>query len=356
MIGAGSRVKRVTDELVVKGQVSAETFSPATVTWPDATSKLYTDATNNRSVRDASLTTITRSMAGNTTVLNQGRGDWAYLRAFVTPASSLPGPFATTTKAGSSTSAVGGSAFSLDIDGMSMTIILVDNATTLAPIIIGHNIWVNYAAAASDSAGSTDFTLAEVVIAVNSAVSAYASAQGLSAALVTAYGSCASAGTNGLTITSQVDGLASDVRVYAGFGTNLNTLLFGGALDASTYIQLSASAYGSAATFTITYAATVDSVDALANTPTTLRSIGSSPGRADYIQTEDWTLSGANLTWAPAAATLTSSVASTALAGPTTASTGTGYTNTSHVQVVTVANTGYCYNAYYSVFYQLRRR
>jgi len=320
MIGTGSRTKRVTDEAVVKGLVEDEAVVPATFTMPHvdiagSLSELYVGTFANRAVRDEALVTISRTMNGNVSVLNPGRNDWAFLPAFVTPASSLPGPFATTATVGSS--------FSLDIDGMSMTIIIIDDAGA-SVTVDGHNVTVGLA----DNASADAITLTEAVAAVNLAVSTYALAQGISVD----YSACAVAGTNGLTIYSQIEGPDSDVRVFAGFANNLNTLLFGGPLNASTRVQLSVSAFGSGATFEVNYVAAVDAVDALANVPTTLRTVGSAAGRGDYVSGEDFTASGANLTWTPAAATLTSTVPSTRLGRTITS---TSYAISSLVHTIT---------------------
>lgn len=313
LIGTGSRSKRVTDEAVVKGLVAEESVTPATFTMPGSQitgnaseARVFTLA--NAAVRDADLVTIRRTMSGNVSTLSYGRGDWEFLPAFVTPASDL-----SSARGAIGATAALASSFSLDIDGMSMTIALQDsggvdpayltaNDVTLYTTDggrVGHHVLVtaNFSASA---------TVAQIAAAVSIGVHTYAQAIGSTVD----YSSCAFAGTNGLTIFSQIEGPESGVAVYAGFANNACTTFFGGALSASSRIQLSVVGLGTSATFEVDYVAASDSSDDLANEPTRLRSVGSAAGRADFDEGEDFTRSGNTLTWSADAATLTSGVSS----------------------------------------------
>lgn len=359
LIGTGSRNKRVTNEILQRGAVLAETLSPAALSPHIAT-------LTNRGDRRIGNTQITRYVAGIGTVVPDGLV--SYKAASIS--GTAAGPFNLSAN----------KAFGLDLDGNdpitlvmhdvpvavtnNVVITKVGNVVTVTKVASnfytngvrpGHLVtlatsedagndgtftvtassdnavsFTNAAgvANADDDTTSVTFsgiaiagqevqifynfvdpinaTRAEVTAAVNSGLVAAASL-GFGAA----YSTVASDITTGIKLTSPISTPFSDVRVFAAPATNATSVLFGSAfLNAATVVEVAAGAYVSGATWKIDYVAASDTVlypvaavvqdnlDALANANIQgVISVGSFAGVGNFSPTVSWQLSGTDIDW-----------------------------------------------------------
>lgn len=369
LVGVGSRNKRVTNEEVVRGQVSDESISPAG-------SAPHTAALDNRANKKLENTLVKKTLNGiSTNILDQyvtfepayvlgtvtGTVDLSTNKAIAiemdgeeamtiamhdTPAALTPGSidftpstgFTTLTRAGSNFLTIGVRAgTTIDISGTENA---NENGGTFTVLTATQSV-LTYDNAAGvnndvDTAGTLNFsgtgfvgreahviynfsniaaaTITEIAAALN---------QGLVASTSLGYGSdyntAATVSSSALLITSPVDAPTSDVRVFAPIATSALVTIMGAPAsdlsnrDAVSNVTIDVAVWSASATWTIDYVAVSDDYDSLEQTSDIQRiiSIGSNAGDANFIEGTDFNLTTDTIDWTPDGAAVVTGIAGT---------------------------------------------
>lgn len=282
LIGTGNRLKRATDEAIVRALTTAEALT-VSGTAP------YQATLVNRALRTNTDLVVRRTLSGQVQTLPKTAV--TFVAASIT--GTAAGPYNLTTN----------NAISLEMDGIRAVTIVITSGGSNTVTLNGRQINVQ-----RSGVTITAMTRTNIADAINAGL-AGASTLGYGSA----YSAVASDATTGVRITSPVTSSASDVRVFAAIATSATSTVFGAAsLDAATIIQINSSYYNASATWATDYVVlSGDDLDPVVNTPpSSILRVGAFPGTADFVASTDWQLTTNQVDWSPdTAATYTGTVA-----------------------------------------------
>lgn len=273
----GSRLRRQVNEDIVRGLVTGEALTVATV-----------------SPHTATLAQRGDRRVGNTIVFADGVALNDNFLSY--PAATLTGT--TTETFDVSTN----NAFVISMDGnIAVTITLSSGAPAVS--VVGTQI--NVTTTLSGTGGNAA-TAAEVVAGINAGLGdAAAAALGYGPT----YAAVASVSTTSIQITSPVSTPASNITIGAALATDASAALFGTALQSATVLQIADEAYATGVVYTVNYISQTDNVDQVAQTgATSFVRVGAFPGVTTYRQNIDFTTPTAGiLNWTGATKAATTS-------------------------------------------------
>lgn len=363
LVGTGSRNKRVSNERVIRGIVSAEALSPAG-------SSPHTATLVNRADRKLESTTLYRTLNGVTTEILDTY--ISYNSAFIlgtvtgtvdvstnnaigleldgiapitivfhdTPAAittnvvfAVSGTTVTLTRAAGSfitdgvrpgatltvaTAEDAGNDGTFTVLTVTATQVTYTNATGVANADddtasittsgtgrVGREVHVIF-----NFANPAAATITELVAATNQALLA-STALGYG----TSYGSVASVSAGAFRIASPLSSSSSDVRVSTPIATSAVNAIFGVAgasnRDAQSIVTISDTVWNASATWSLDYVALVDNADPLSITSDVQRlvSVGSFAGGSNFIPATDYLLTSNEVDWTPDAAAVVTGIA-----------------------------------------------
>lgn len=278
LIGTGSRTKRVTAEMLQRGQVKKESLTLASST-------PYVATLSKRCTRALEHTQLYRTVNGIETQIPDSF--ISFNAAFITGAA---GPYGTLA-AGSV------DAFCIELDRKkAVTLHLVFDGPSTSPAVTlvgGTQAEVKYN---FTGGGIATATRADVALCINAALFNF-SFYGASYGNATGTSGVASGAGAALVVTSPIATVDSDVRVFAAIAQSATAAIFGSAtLDAASIVKVSDDAYDATATYKLDYVLREDvdtNLDALLNTQVKrVRTVGPFQGSGQWVQNTSWKQAG----------------------------------------------------------------